>query len=605
MSDSPNPPSSGTRPENGDGSDGSGHHDAAGHVRRRRSRRRVTRRAAVPSIAAEEGRTPNAAEQLATQGTRSGGSRSGGSRSHVLHSTASRQHRTGRRGRAASTDTSVTPRRPVSFEQVRVADYPSPEDAPYAAVTIVTNGIHPSTARLIGMAVVLFDASWRVRHEVVFHVNVGEDPGAWHLHGYSPDDLAEVAAFEHRTNQVESLLDGRTLLLHQAAFTWGFITYEFKRARRNTIRRMRSRGNRRGSHGRGNSTADQRVPEFTPPVPTRIVDTLATARSQATFPLDTRLRGVAAEYGLNMTAPPEAMPHIGATASDERAALHPDNLLLADAHLVAALHRAQSTATNTGADATASPTIAELNPADLVADKFGLQRSTIRIEAAEAARMFINPGTWEEGKPLVQGMEFVVSPDIAEAPDELIARGTRAGLAYSEKLNRRSSLVVCNRTKDLSGKAMHADRKDIPLVTDELFLQLIEDVAPGERESRPVKPGAGIRPQTSRLKAPGSATSGSTGSSGSGGSRGGSGRSNRSSRSGRGKGKSNNGRQGRQGQRNRSGRNRSGNNANTSNNTNVGSSGTNSNGQKQDGNRNGRRRRRRGGGGGRSNAQSS
>lgn len=90
-------------------------------------------------------------------------------------------------------------------------------------------------------------------------------------------------------------------------------------------------------------------------------------------------------------------------------------------------------------------------------------------------------------------MEFVVSPDVATDPDEIISAGLRAGLVYSEKLNRTSSLVVCNANHELRGKAMHAHRKNIPLFTDTGFFDALEDVetgtaSTGEPETRPATP---------------------------------------------------------------------------------------------------------------------
>ena len=173
-----------------------------------------------------------------------------------------------------------------------------------------------------------------------------------------------------------------------------------------------------------------------------------------------------------------------------------------------------------------------LDPEDLAADQFGLRRSGLRIDAANSPRPFVNPGVWKSGEPLVEGMEFVVSPDVAIDPDELIGQGVAAGLAYSEKLNRRSSLVVCNENYELRGKAMHADRKSIPLVRDEDFLALLANVQPGEKEAKPTKPGAGARPRTSGLAGPrGGSGAGGSGSSGRGAGGSGSGKSGKSKKS--------------------------------------------------------------------------
>ena len=95
-------------------------------------------------------------------------------------------------------------------------------------------------------------------------------------------------------------------------------------------------------------------------------------------------------------------------------------------------------------------------------------------------------------------MEVVVSPDVGTDPDVLISAAMRAGLVYSEKLNRTSSLVVCNANHPLRGKAMHGERKNIPLYTDEEFLESLDDVAPGSTEVR----GPEARPATPRIPPP-------------------------------------------------------------------------------------------------------
>ena len=101
----------------------------------------------------------------------------------------------------------------------------------------------------------------------------------------------------------------------------------------------------------------------------------------------------------------------------------------------------------------------------------------MRIDAANAPRPFINPGVLRD--QLVQGMEIVVSPQIEMDPNVIIEAVARTGLAYSEKLTRQTSAVVCNQRDNLTGKAMHGDRKGIPLVSDAEFMSLVEDVAPG------------------------------------------------------------------------------------------------------------------------------
>lgn len=416
-------------------------------------------------------------------------------------------------------------------------DLPSKEEAPFAAVSISTSGIHPKTSRLVALSVVFFGPgaeapasaeelpTINIGQEVgalTRHLNPGEDAGPWHLHGYQVTELSQALGFNSSAQLIHQALDGRTLIMHESDYVWGFLTHEFKLSQRSANRGRRSRG--RGRAGR-------RLPI---PAPVSIIDTLATARRQAADATDPRLRAIVASYGLApnsahtdpapdsaptteahtsanvpanasrsaVQASAAALPEVGAVASISNKDIDPDTLLEANARLTAALALAQQR----------SGELTVLDPEDLAADQFGLRRSGLRIDAANSPRPYVNPGAWKRGEPLVEGMEFVVSPDVAIDPDVLIGQGVAAGLAYSEKLNRRSSLVVCNENYELRGKAMHADRKGIPLIRDEDFLALLDDVQPGEKESTPAKPGADARPRTSGLAGPqgGSGKSGSS-----------------------------------------------------------------------------------------------
>lgn len=451
-------------------------------------------------------------------------------------------------------------------------DLPSKEEAPFAAVSISTSGIHPKTSRLVALSVVFFgpgaeapgDAAnpdelptINIGPEVsalTRHLNPGEDAGPWHLHGYQVNELSQALGFNSSAQLIHQALDGRTLIMHESDYVWGFITHEFKLSQRSANRGRRSRG--RGRGGRRQPT----------PAPVSIIDTLATARRQAIDSTDPRLRAIVASYNRAaeaattatdstataptpssstadsttepatsanapanagrsaVLAPATALPEVGAAASLSKKDIDPDELLEANARLTAALALAQQR----------NGELTVLDPEDLAADQFGLRRSGLRIDAANSPRPYVNPGAWKSGAPLVEGMEFVVSPDVAIDPDVLIGQGVAAGLAYSEKLNRRSSLVVCNENYELRGKAMHADRKNIPLIRDEDFLALLDNVQPGEREAVPAKPGADARPRTSGLAGPrGESGSGGSGSSGRGSGSGKSGKSKKSNKNGR------------------------------------------------------------------------
>lgn len=525
-----------------------------GARRRRRPRRRVTRPAGSLAVSFSDGNF--------LSGTSSN-----------VHSSAQNHSPAGAEEHSSEDNGHSSPREEL---ESALHDLPSKEEAPFAAVSISTSGIHPKTSRLVALSVVFFGPGTEAPADVANadelptinigqeigaltrHLNPGEDAGPWHLHGYQVNELSQALGFNSSAQLIHQALDGRTLIMHESDHVWGFITHEFKLSQRSANRGRRSRGRGRGG---------RRQPI---PAPVSIIDTLATARRQAIDSTDPRLRAIVASYNraaestttaptLSSTAadsttelatsantpanasrsavlaPATALPEVGAVASLSKKDIDPDELLEANARLTAALALAQQR----------NGELTVLDPEDLAADQFELRRSGLRIDAANSPRPYVNPGAWKRGEPLVEGMEFVVSPDVAIDPDVLIGQGVAAGLAYSEKLNRRSSLVVCNENYELRGKAMHADRKNIPLIRDEDFLALLDNVQPGEREDVPAKPGADARPRTSGLAGPrgesGSGGSGRSDGRGTGGS-GSSGRGSGSGKSGKSKKSNKNGR---------------------------------------------------------------
>ena len=457
---------------------------------RRRARRRVSRRAGSPSAAA----VASASAVEAAEALRPGSRRSDadgasypttsrdGSDQTGSNPPSSDQSGPGRSGSGSAGANSAGTSTATTGNAAEPSEHPSPahtiptppsvEDAPTVAVAVTTSGIHPTMARLIALAAVYYDADGAEAGHFVQALNPSEDPGPWHMHGFDAGELAQQIGFATAAAEIKAALDGREVILHDAPFGWGFITHEFRRAQR-AANRGRGRGRSGRGRGRGRSKA---IPT---PEPAALIDTLATTRRQEMPAVDPRPRAVAQLYPHN--APADALPEFGAAASDQRAATPPEELLVADARLLGALHVAQQEkADRDGGD------VVRLDPEDLTADQFSLQRSAIRVDAINAPRPLENPGTPDNDDgswQLVAGMEFVVSPDVARDPDELIEQGVAAGLVYSEKLNRTSSLVVCNQNFELRGKAMHADRKDIPLLSDEEFLDALEDVAEGTRNT--------------------------------------------------------------------------------------------------------------------------
>lgn len=341
---------------------------------------------------------------------------------------------------------------------------------PFVAVTLGASGIHPSTSRLISFDAVTYNADGEIGEETHIVFSPDSDPGPKHQHGLTHEEVAAGIPFSKALKRVDRVVDGRTLIVHDATVTWGFLVSEARRAMTAAARQNRSRN-------RNNRNRSRRIKVGHIPRPRDIIDTLATARRHEVVLQDVRLAAVAIASGIPTTPP---------TANVERAQRPAEDTAREETSLLWQLYKQQSQRGE----------VVCLEPSELRADKFGLQRSHIRVDAMEAPRMHHNPGQYTPGRELVRGMEFVVAPEIAMDPDIIIEAAMREEMNYTEKLSRETSVVVCNITTDLVGKAMHAERKDIPLMSDEAFLAALERIQ--EAGPEPVveeKPTTAPRPQ--------------------------------------------------------------------------------------------------------------
>lgn len=324
---------------------------------------------------------------------------------------------------------------------------------PYVTVTIQSTGIHPSTSRLVAVDALTFNEDGEIGEEfhAVVNPGTGSDPGPRHYHGLTHEEVMAGERFSQVLKTLDTFLDDRTLIVHNAPLVWGFIVSESRRAMNTAARSNRSRGRGRGRGRRRR----QRVGHV--PKPIAIVDTLATARRQRISLQDTRLGGLALALDVDAESP---VASVERTLLTEHETTRELNDMLIDVFFAIRDNGELCSAT----------------PAELRADRFGLQRSHIRVDAMEAPRPHPNPGTHIVGGKLVRGMEVVIAPEVEIDPDTLIEAALKAELVYSEKLTRTTSLVVCNDTSDLRGKAMHAARKGIPLLSDTEFLDAVKRV---------------------------------------------------------------------------------------------------------------------------------
>lgn len=345
------------------------------------------------------------------------------------------------------------PREAARLEQV--------ERFPNVAVTIQATGIHPASARIVTIDAVTFDDAGNTDQEFHAVLNPDGDPGPFHQHGLDREEITASPAFAKVLKPLDRLLDDRVLVLHNTSRYWGFIVSEARRAMT-----AAARANRARSRNKSRNRRRQKVGHV--PRPVRIVDTLGTARRQALPLNDTRLAAVARHADIDAPSP---------QATVERARRPEAEVSRAETLLLIELYRTLT------ARAETSEQVATATPDDLAADRFGLQRSHVRLEATRAERVHHNPGKLQPGGNLVRGMEVVIAPEITVHPDIIIEGIIREELNYSEKLTRETSVVVCNDLEAGHGKAMHAARKGIPLLTDEQFLAALDTIEDADPEA--------------------------------------------------------------------------------------------------------------------------
>ncbi|WKD60205.1 DNA polymerase III subunit epsilon [Corynebacterium ciconiae DSM 44920] len=337
----------------------------------------------------------------------------------------------------------------LSREERRARRQAELERAPYVVATVHTSGIHPSSARMVAIDLATFTPTGELDEHVHHVLNPKADPGPPHLHGLSKEEVAAAPTFAAVAKSICRMIDGRTLITFDMALTWGFIVSESKRAIAHN-RRAQAPKQRRRRGGKRNRSNFGHVPK-----PVAIIDVLTTVRRTGATIEDERLRGVTRQWGLS-----DASPH----ATPERAQIPEAEFSFESTQLTWDLYAALSDPVSYQTE-------------ELKADRCGLQRTVLRVDAAHTAPTADNPGAYQPGGALEPGMEVVLTPQI-ELPDtEIIQAALDAGLSYSEKLGRGSSLVICNHTRDLKGKAMHAQRKNIPLMADTAFVELARATA--------------------------------------------------------------------------------------------------------------------------------
>lgn len=364
-------------------------------------------------------------------------------------------------------ETAAAPRLPAQSSAVGSGAGPVwPEEYPrgYAVVDVETTGLARDD-RIVSAAVYRLDARGEVEDHWYSTVNPQRDPGPTWIHGLTTEDLVDAPLFTEIADDLATRLDGRVLVAHNAVFDWSMIAREYARARR------------------------------TPPVRQRLC-TIALAK-RLSLPLPNhKLESLAAHYGVAQRRAHHALDDARVLAEAFRPSLH----LAAQQEVRLPLHacrplaewaegpdgpgpdadsyRAGPSGSTPGQSATSGAGgffggRHGRGSAGSHSYGFGWRRTRKR-----PACPYPNPGRFEPGGRLVQGMRVAISGDTSVDRELLEDRATEAGLHISSHVSRLTSLLVTNDPDSLTSKIVKAQAHGTPVLDEAAFRELLRCVAP-------------------------------------------------------------------------------------------------------------------------------
>ncbi|MCV7247103.1 DEDDh family exonuclease [Mycobacterium koreense] len=295
----------------------------------------------------------------------------------------------------------------------------------WAVLDVETSGFRPDRARVLSIAVLALDVDGQVERSVVSLLNPGVDPGPTHVHGLTAEMLAGAPRFSDIVGEVAEVLHGRTLVAHNAAFDYAFVTAEAE-------------------------LVGAALP----------VDTV-----MCTVDLARRL-----DLGLDNLRLETLAAHLQVPQSKAHDAL--DDALVLSRVLDPMLRRARER----DVWLPVRPVSRQRWPNGHVTHA---ALEPLKKWAARQPGPFVNPGRYVPGRPLVQGMRVALAPECTRRHDELVERLLHAGLAYSDAVDAQTSLVLCNDPRPAQGKGFTAVESGVPLLGDAEFLAALSAVRPG------------------------------------------------------------------------------------------------------------------------------
>ncbi len=297
--------------------------------------------------------------------------------------------------------------------------------AGWAVVDVETSGFRPGQARIVSIAALALGDDGNVERSLYSLLNPGVDPGPTHVHGLTTEMLAGQPCFGDIVGELRDVLRGRTLVAHNVGFDYSFLAAE----------------------------AEMVGSEL--PIDT-VMCTVELTRRLELGTENLRLETLAGHWGITQMRPHDALDDAMVLAQ----ILKPVLVRARERKVWLPLRPVTRRYWPNG-----HVTHEELRP--------------LKMLAARLPCLYLNPGRFIAGRPLVQGMRVALSAEVARTHEELIERIVHAGLAYTDTVDAETSLVVCNEPKPEHGKGYQACDLGIPLVSDADFMACLDAVVGG------------------------------------------------------------------------------------------------------------------------------
>ncbi|MEU5399236.1 DEDDh family exonuclease [Streptomyces sp. NPDC005963] len=313
----------------------------------------------------------------------------------------------------------------------------------YAVVDVETTGLARDD-RIVSAAVYRLDTRGDVQDHWYTLVNPERDPGPVWIHGLTSEVLEGAPLFGEIVDAFSERLDGRVLVAHNALFDWSMISREYARAGR------------------------------TAPVQQRLC-TIALAKELRLPLTNHKLESLAAHFGVVQQRAHHALDDARVLAE----AFRPSLRAAAKDGLRLPLLECRPL-TEWVDTATSTPRVGQQSSYGRSASYGRYGAGSWRPARKRPACPYPNPGRYEVGSTLRQGMRVAFSGDTSVDRELLEDRAIEAGLHVATSVSRLTSLLVTNDPDAATSKSLKAKQYGTPIVDEAGFTQLLRDVTPAD-----------------------------------------------------------------------------------------------------------------------------